>query len=173
MIGDDRDEPPRRSAATARAFRFTGKLTEAALAADIEAVNENVTLRLVCMFRADYGRYPRRFNPRMVDLSPDGIVVRPFWYSLRRRAFRVTEAISEAHVRPRNLKTDWNIRATGAYAEGGGLSHIGMEVITGRTDLGTIEFAIVRPDLPLMLHYLNRREQILGDYGSGARPSDR
>jgi hypothetical protein len=169
---EDRDPPPRRSAGTARGFRLVGKLTQAVLAADIEAVNEDITLRLVCLFRADYGRYPRRFNPRMIDLSPDGIVVRPFWYSLRRRPLRVTEAISEAHIRPRNLKTDWNIRAAGAYAEDGALSHIGMEVITGRTDLGTIEFAIVRPDLPLMLHYLNHRQQTVGDHGSGAGPSE-
>jgi hypothetical protein len=162
-IGPDRNEPPRRSAGTARAFRLAGKLTQAALAADVEAVKANVTLRLVCLFRADYGRYPRRFNPRMIDLTPDSIVVRPFWYSLRRRAFRVTEAISEAHVRPHNVKTDWNIRATGRYAADGALSHVGMEVITGRTDLGTIEFAIVRPDLPLMLHYLNHRQQTVAD----------
>jgi hypothetical protein len=47
-----------------------------------------------------------------------------------------------------------------------------MEVITGRTDLGTIEFAVVRPDVPLMLHYLNHREQTLSDHGSGAGPSE-
>lgn len=84
----------------------------------------------------------------------------------------MTEAISEAHVRPRDMKTDWNIRATGAYAEGGALSHVGMEVITGRTDLGTIEFAIVRPGLPLMLHYLNHKQQAVGDHGNGAGPSE-
>jgi hypothetical protein len=71
-----------------------------------------------------------------------------------------TEDITEAHVRPRDLKTDWNIRATGAYAEGGSLSHIGMEVITCRTELGPIEFAVVRPDVPLMLHYLDLRKQV-------------
>ena len=131
-------------------------------------MSENVTLRLVCMFRADYGRYPRRFSQRMIDLCPDGIVVRPFWYSLRRRAFRVAGAVSEAHVRPRNQETDRHVRATGDYAEGGALSHIGMEVVTGRTDLGTIEFAVVRADLPLLLRYLNDREQALGDHGGGA-----
>jgi hypothetical protein len=135
-------------------------------------VDANVTLRLVCMFRADYGHYPRHFSQRMIDLAPDGIVVRPFWYALRRRALQVTEAISEARVRPRNPKADWNIRATGAYAEGGAFSNVGMEVITCRTDLGTIEFAIVRPDVPLMLHYLNHREQTLGDHGSGVGPGE-
>jgi hypothetical protein len=71
---------------------------------------------------------------------------------------RITEDIVEAHVRPRIPRTDWNIRATGAYAEGGTLSHVGMEVITCRTGIGSIEFAVVRPDVPLMLHYLNHRK---------------
>jgi hypothetical protein len=148
---------PRKSAGTARAFRLAGRLSQEALADDIEAVGANVTLRLVCLIRATYGSYPRRFSQRMIDLSPDGILILPYWYDPRRRMLRVTEEIIEAHVRPRNPKTDWNIRATGAYAEGGALSHIGMEVITCRTDLGSIEFAIIRPDVPLMLHYINHR----------------
>jgi hypothetical protein len=135
-----------------------GKLSQEALASDFEAVDANVTLRIVCLFRATYGDYPKRFTQRMLDLSPDGIAVRPFWYAPRRRIFRVAEDIIEAHVRPRDPKTDWNIRATGAYAEGTALSHIGMEVITCRTDLGTIEFAVIHPDVPLALHYLNHRK---------------
>lgn len=148
---------PRKSAGTARAFRLVGRLSQDALADDLEAVGANVTLRLVCLFRATYGSYPKGFSQRTLDLSPDGIVVRPFWYDPRRRVFWVTEEIIEANVRPRNPKTDWNIRATGAYAEGGALSHIGMEVINCRTDLGSIEFAVIRPDVPLMLHYINHR----------------
>lgn len=81
----------------------------------------------------------------MLDLAPGGIVVRPYWSSLRRGAFRITGDTIEAHARPRNLKTDWNVRATGACAEGGALSHAGMEVITCRTEPGIIEFAVVRP----------------------------
>ena len=167
-MGRVRNQRPRRSAGTARAFRLVGRLTQAALAADLEAVDANVALRLVCAFRADYGNYPRHFGQRMVDLSPDGIVIRPFWYAVRRRALQVTEEILEPHVRSRNRKTDWNIRATGAYAEGGAFSNVGMEVITCRTDLGTIEFAVVRPDVPLMLHYLNHRSRVLHDHGSAA-----
>jgi hypothetical protein len=151
---------PRRSAGAARAFHLIGRLSPAALAADLEAVDANVTMRVACLLRATYGSYPKRFSGHMLDLSPDGIVVRPYWSSLRRRVFRVTEDITEAYVRPRDLKTDWNIRATGAYAEGGSLSHIGMEVITCRTELGPIEFAVVRPDVPLMLHYLDLRKQV-------------
>jgi hypothetical protein len=150
---------PRRSAGTSRAFRLAGKLAEAALVADLEAVDANVTLRLVCMLRADYGAYPRHFSQRMIDLSPHGIVVRPFWRALRRRAFHVTEEITEARVRARDPRTDWNIRATGAYAAGGAFSNAGMEVIACRTDLGTVEFAVVRPDVPVFLHYIGQEKE--------------
>jgi hypothetical protein len=159
MVGRGHDQRPRRSAGTARAFRLFGRLSHAALAADLEAVDANTALRLVCLLRADYGKYPHNFSQRMIDLFPDGIVVRPFLYTLRRQVFQIAEEIAESHVRPRNLKIDWNIRATGQYAEGGAFSNVGMEVVTCRTDLGIIEFAVVRPDVQLMLHYLERRRR--------------
>lgn len=40
------------------------------------------------------------------------------------------------------------------------MSHAGMEVITWRTEPGIIEFAVVRPDVPLILHYLDLRKQV-------------
>jgi hypothetical protein len=33
-----------------------------------------------------------------------------------------------------------------------------LEVITCRTSGGTVEFAVPRADVPLMLHYINRRK---------------
>ena len=156
---------PRRSAATSRGFHVFGRLTREAVAADIAAVDEGVALRVVCHFRSTYGRYPRRFSPRMADLSLEGIVVRPFWNSLNRRVFPIAEKITEAHVRPRNLKTDWNIRATGTYAENGAYTHIRMEVITCRTVHGILELAVVRPDMPVVLRYLNHQAAQLGSSG--------
>jgi hypothetical protein len=159
---------PRRSAATAYGFfHVFGKLTREAIAADIAAVDEGVALCVFCQFRGSYGRYPRRFSVRMADLFPDVIAVRPFWSSLDRRVFPVTERITEAHVRPRNLKTDWNIRATGLYAENGAYAHIGMEVITCRTGLGVLELAVLRPDVPVVLRYLNRQAAGPGSSGEG------
>jgi hypothetical protein len=127
------------------------------MAADLEAVDANVTIRVNCVIRGTYGGYPRRFLiQRMADLTPDGILVRPYW--LIGRKFRVTEDILEAHVRPRNWRTDWNLRGgAGAYTADGGQSYLGMEVITCRTSGGIIEFAIPRADVPLMLHYISRR----------------
>lgn len=77
MIGSGRNQRTRRSAGTAHAFRLAGKLTQAGLAADLKAVDANVTLRLVCMFRADYGHYPRHFSQRMIDLTTSAIGNRP------------------------------------------------------------------------------------------------
>ena len=148
---------PRRSAGSSRSYRRTGKLAEGALAADLDAVNANVALAVLGFIRADYGRYPRRFLvPRMIELYPDGIVARPFWSTLSWRAFEVTEDITQARVRPRDVKTDWNIRGTGNYAEDGSLSQQGMEVIACSTHRGTLELAVGRADVPLLLHYLNR-----------------
>jgi hypothetical protein len=154
-------ERVRRSVTSTRKFRVTGKATEAALAADLEAVDEDVAVRIIGFIRADYGRYPRNFlTPRMIDLYSDGIAARPFSATLSWRTFQVTEDITEARVRPRNPKTDWNIRGVGNYATGGSLSHLGTEVITCRTHLGMLEFAVLRLDVPLMLRYLNRRMQV-------------
>lgn len=93
----------------------------------------------------------------MVDLAPEGIVIRPYWFSLNRKVYQMREGAVDAGVRPRDLKTDWNLRATGAYGEDGYASHIGRVVISRRTALGQIEFAVIRPDAPLMLHYLKSR----------------
>jgi len=155
MIVDGRAS--RMSAGTARGFRLFGKLGPEQLAADLEAVDAGVTLRLSCSVRATYGDYPRGFRTQMLDLGPEGIVVRPYWFSLNRKVYRVREEMVEAAIRPRDIKTDWNLRATGAYGEDGYLSHIGSVVVSCRTGLGQIEFAVIRPDAPLMLHYLKRR----------------
>jgi hypothetical protein len=93
----------------------------------------------------------------MIDLTPEGLVVRPFWSSLNRKVVRIGEEVLSAHVRPRDRRTDLNVRATGVYAAGGPLEFAGFEVVTCRTAQGVIEFAIPRPDVPLFLHYVNRR----------------
>jgi hypothetical protein len=56
----------------------------------------------------------------------------------------------------RAFKTDWNVRATGLYAEGRPLYHAGSVVIACRTPSGTLEFAVPRPDVQLVLHVLQR-----------------
>jgi hypothetical protein len=134
--------------------RFRGP-SQSAIAADIAAVDNGTARTVACMFRADYGDYPRRFTQRMLDLLPNGPVVRPFWYSLRRARFRIDEPVVTAFVRSRNPRTDWNVRATGMYSAGARLEWAGFEVISCRTSLGVLEFAVPRPDVPLLVHYLN------------------
>jgi hypothetical protein len=128
------------------------------LDADIESVDTNVTIRVASLFRGTDDKYPNRFSQRLLDLTPEGIMVRPFWSSLNRRKFMIEEDIIDAHVRPRNFQTDWNVRSGGAYTSDGPLAAAGFDVITCRTTAGMVEFAVPRPDVPLMLHYITRRQ---------------
>jgi hypothetical protein len=154
------EKKPRRSAGTttpfdvlARGFRGPSRDT---VATDLHVVDAGHTVRLVCLFRATCGDYPRRFRKELIDLTSDGIVFRPSWSSLRRATFRLSEVLLDAHVRPRDLKTDRNVKAAGIFAEGQPFSYAGFEVITCRTDRGVVEFAVPRPDVPLVLHYISR-----------------
>ena len=131
--------------------------SQAAISADIEAVDRGEVRRVACLFRGTYGSYPRRFKQRMVDLTPDVMAIGPFWYALRRERLRIEERILSAQVRPRDPRSDWNVRAAGIYAPGSGLDWAGFEVIRCQSELGVIELAVPRPDVPLLLHYLDRR----------------
>ncbi len=126
----------------------------AASAADIEAVDRGEGRAVACMFRGTYSSYPRRFKQKMLDLTNDALVLRPFWYSLSRKHLTITEPVLSAQVRPRNFKTDWTIRAAGMYAPGSRLEWAGFEVISCQTRSGTLELAVPRPDVPLVLHVL-------------------
>jgi hypothetical protein len=59
-----------------------------------------------------------------------------------------------AHLRPRVNRTDRNVPATGVYRQGGFFGYSGFEVVQCKTSSGLLEFAVPRPDVPLMLHYL-------------------
>ena len=67
------------------------------------------------------------------------------------------EDVTSALVRPRNRGTDVNVPATGVYSPGGIFSDAGFETVTCETAAGEIEVAAPRPDVPLMLHYINSR----------------
>ena len=128
--------------------------SHAAREADIEAVDSGDGRTIACMFRGTYGRYPRRFRQKMMDLTSDALVLRPYWYSLNRRQMTIKEPVLYAWVRLRNFKTDWNIRAAGIYAPGAPLEWAGFEVVSCQTHLGILEFAVPRPDVQLVLHAL-------------------
>lgn len=128
----------------------------ASMEADMAAIDKGESRRLACLFRGTYGGYPTRFRQHMVDLTPHGLIIQPFWYSLRRKRTYIEEKIVSAEVRPRKIGTDWNVRATGIYARGGLLEWAGFEVIHCQTELGSIELAVPRPDVRLLIHYMNR-----------------
>jgi hypothetical protein len=135
-----------------RGFRPPG---QSALSADIEAIDRGDSRTLACLFRGEYGGYPRRFRRKMLDLTPAGAVLRPFWSSPSRTRFRIDVGeIETAHPRPRVNRTDLNVPATGVYRQGGIFNYAGFEVVECKTSSGLLEFAVPRPDVPLMLHYL-------------------
>jgi hypothetical protein len=128
--------------------------SHAAREADIEAVDRGDGRTVACMFRGTYGSYPRRFRQKMLDLTSDALVLRPYWYSLSRTQMTIKEPVLSARVRLRNFKTDWNIRAAGVYAPGARLEWAGFDVVSCQTHLGILEFAVTRPDVQLVLHAL-------------------
>jgi hypothetical protein len=139
-----------------RAFRGP---SPAVVAADIEAIDHGEGRTVVCIFRGLYGSYPRRFTKKMLDLTSDSLVLRPSWNSLSRKLITVTEPVLTAEVRERNPGSDWNLKAAGIYAAGQPLQFAGFVVISCQTASGTLEFAVPRPDVPLMLHVLQRHNK--------------
>lgn len=157
----DSSRQPRQSAGTASAMQVVGRgfqgPSKEMVDADIKEIDEGGTVWLSCSFRGTYGKYPRRFVQKILYLTPAGMVVRPVWYSFSRKTFHVSEEIFDVRKRPYNLATDWNVKAKGRYSQGGQFSHAGFEFIVCHTRQGVIEFAVPRPDVPLVLHYINRK----------------
>lgn len=153
---------PRQAAGTAGMLRVLGRGLRGPSGdlsdADIKALDQGRVIWMTCFLRATYGDYPRGFRQRKLHLTPDGMVLRPLWFSVPRKTFRIRENILDGHARPYNLKTDWNLKAKGRYAEGGPYSFAGFVVIACRTESGTIELAVPRPDVPLLMHYIHREK---------------
>lgn len=130
-----------------------------AIAEDFKAIDEGRAIRMGCLFRATYGSYPKRFRQQSMRLTQDGLLFRPSPLSILRRSFWVREGIQEARVRSYVFKTDWNVRAKGNYAEGRPLAHLGFDIISCRTELGLVEFAVRRPDVPLVLYFIKKMKE--------------
>lgn len=152
----------RRSAGTAtpidvirRGFRAPSK---AALAADIAAIDRGEGRTLACLFRGSYGHYPRRYGRKMVDLAPDALLIRPFWSSPFRAKFRIPlDDITSAHLRPPRLADSGKVMDDGIYPAGAVFDWAAFVVIICETADGKVEIGVPRPDVPMVLHYLNSR----------------
>jgi hypothetical protein len=131
---------------------------EARQAGDVDAVNRGEVVAMFCAYRGTYGTYPRRFRGCWLDLTPKGLVIRPMLLlSFLWRRITVPERIVEAKVRPfMNAREALNWKGSGQYAAGGALEQAGNEVVSCHTALGLLEFAVHRPDVPLILHYIGR-----------------
>jgi hypothetical protein len=132
---------------------------ERASAADIAAVDRGERRSLFGYFRGRYGSYPRKFRGYMIDLTPDGLVLRPMLLlGFLWQRVRIREQLISAGVRPfADEREARQFLATGRYASGRPLQSAGTAMISCRTSHGVLEFAVKQPDLPLMLHFLNRQ----------------
>lgn len=114
---------------------------------------------VLCAYRGTYGDCPKRFMACWLDLDPDGPVIRPMLFlSFLWKRIRVSGQIEDAWVAP--FANEWealNWRGSGMYATGGVLEQAGKMVISCRTSAGVLEFAVSRPDVPLVLHYLSHQ----------------
>jgi hypothetical protein len=128
----------------------------AARRADIAAIDRGEARWVACSFRGLYQPYSARFQLRKMDLTPDAVILRPFWYSPDRHVVRITEAVTAAYTRPRDPATDHRIRSFGNYQLGKPLAYAGFTVVVCETPRGKLEFAVPNPDLPLVLHYFRR-----------------
>lgn len=135
-----------------RAFRPP---SPAAIASDFAAIDRGEGRTLACMFRASYGIYPRRFRRKMLDLTPEGLTLRPFWSSPSRTRFLIEEQIVSAHQRVSGIAGDARVLAA-SQPQGGPLDYAGFDIIQCETTRGQLELAVPRPDVPLVLHFLHR-----------------
>jgi hypothetical protein len=152
----------RRSAGTATPFDIIRRgfrpPSKSALAADISAIDRGEGRTLACLFRGFYGEYPRRLGRKMLDLAPDALVVRPFWSSPFRSKFRIPrEDITSAHLRPPRVTEFGKVLDDGIYPAGAVFEWSAFVVIICESADGKLELGVPRPDVPLVLHYLNSR----------------
>jgi hypothetical protein len=108
---------------------------EAVSALDVAAINRGEGRTVFCSYRGLYGSYPRQFAGCMLDLTPDGPVIRPMLF-LRFLWQRVpiSEPLIEAEVRPFASQHEARqLAGSGQYAPGGLVGQAGSVVISCRT----------------------------------------
>jgi hypothetical protein len=131
---------------------------EATSAADIAAIDRGEGRTVFCYYRGLYGSYPRRFAGCMLDLTPDGPVIRPMLFlRFLRQRIPVSERVLRAQIRPfENQREAFQLGSTGQFAAGGLLDQSGSVVISCETVGGVLEFAVRRPDVDLVMHFFDR-----------------
>ena len=91
---------------------------KAARRADIAAIDRGEPRRVAYLFRGRYPPYSAKFMVRKMDLTPDGVILRPFWYSPDRHIRQITDNVTFAYTRPRNSATDHRIHSSGTTRSG-------------------------------------------------------
>lgn len=153
----------RRSTGTTRTFGEVAtarrrKSREAGQAADIAAINAGVTVTVISEYRGNYGRYPKRFMGCYLDLAPGGLVIRPLLlFSYLWKQIPVKESVAGARIGEFSSRGEaFRMGGGGQYAAGMPLEQSGMVPIYCETSGGVLEFTVPRPDVKLVLYYLER-----------------
>jgi hypothetical protein len=88
-----------------------------------------------------------------------------------KRQVSIGEQFISASVRPfADKKEAWQLLATGQFAPEGRLEWAGTSIISCQTSQWVVAFAVKRPDVPLMLHFIDnqveKQHPSLGDDAS-------
>src|SRR5579864_760419 len=113
--------------------------SEEAVQKDLEETRRGVGRTVSCALRGSAKPYPKRFKHGMIDLIRGRPTWRPYWWSINRNVIVVQEEVSDLKARPRNPRTDWNIKSAGAQRPEGFLWWSGFSVLVCTTDRGWFE----------------------------------
>lgn len=138
----------------ARTYRR--KSRDAASASDIAAIDAGEGRTVSCSYRGCLAAI-RGFAGCVLDLTRDGAVIRPLLILKRWQRIPVPAQVTGAWVRPfADQRGAFRLGGAGQYAPGGTLEQSGSVVICCQTADGLFEFAVRRPDVPLVLHFFDR-----------------
>jgi len=146
---------PRLSAATRPGWDHGPR--RAASVADVAAFDSGQPVIVGGAIKRLYGDHPGRWRGNVIELTPEGLVIsrRLFYFITIMRRTRLPERILAATVRPFKSRAEaMGFASTGIYGPGGPMESAGSLILSCQTDLGAMEIAIGRRDLPLFLHYI-------------------
>jgi hypothetical protein len=125
-------------------------------ASDLAAIDRGEPRTVLCWFRGLYGNYRRKFYIYFLDMTSAGPVLRKNLLFWERERIPITEGLVSASLRPpASPQEARRVRANGTpYGSGGPMDVVGRQIISCETTEGIVEFAVMRTDVPLLLHYI-------------------
>ena len=127
-------------------------------AADLAALDKGEVRTVMCWFRGLYGTYNRKWHIYVLVLTPEEPLLRKSVPFRRQVRIVITESLVSAWLRPpETLREGRRVGASGQYAPGGSLEHVGHQIVCCKTTEGILEFAVRRIDVPLLLQYITMK----------------